>query len=95
MRLGFVIMALLAALVALYSFRFFGVLDGVWVNVDPGIRDVIVADPVGALAHAGALRNAPESFADSGVHEVDVQIFASREDVLERVRKFGHRQPRS
>jgi hypothetical protein len=50
-RLGFIIMALLAAMVALYSFRFFGVLDGVWVGIDPGIRDVIVADPVGALSH--------------------------------------------
>lgn len=51
MRLGFVTMALLAALVALYSFRFVGVLNGVWVGVDPGIREVIVADPVGALGH--------------------------------------------
>jgi hypothetical protein len=51
MRLGFITMAVLSALVALYSFRFFGVLDGVWVGVDPGIRDVIVADPVGALSH--------------------------------------------
>lgn len=52
MRLGVITMALLAALVALYSFRFFGVLDGAWVGVDLGIRDVIVADPVGALSHA-------------------------------------------
>jgi len=51
MRLGFVIMALLAALVALYSFRFFGVLDGVWVGVDSGIREVITGDPVGVLTH--------------------------------------------
>jgi hypothetical protein len=51
MRLGFLIMALLAALVGLYSFRFFGVLDGVWVGVDPGIRAVVEADPVGALSH--------------------------------------------
>ena len=51
MRLGFVIMVVLAALVALYSFRLFGVVDGSWVGVDPGIRDVILADPVGALSH--------------------------------------------
>jgi hypothetical protein len=51
MRLGFVIIAVLAALVALYSFRFFDVLDGVWVGVDPGIREVITRDPVGALTH--------------------------------------------
>jgi len=51
MRVGFVIMALLAALVALYSFRFLGVLGGVWAGVDPGIRAVIVADPFGALTH--------------------------------------------
>jgi hypothetical protein len=51
MRLGFITMALLATLVALYSFRFLGVLDGVWIGVDPGIRDVIMADPVEALSH--------------------------------------------
>jgi Predicted membrane protein (DUF2306) len=51
MRLGVITMALLPALVTLYSFRFFGVFDGVWVGVDPGMRDVIVADPVGALSH--------------------------------------------
>ncbi len=51
MRLGFVTMALLAALVALSSWRFLGVFDGVWVNVDPGIRQVVTAYPVGALCH--------------------------------------------
>jgi len=51
MRLGFVTMAVLAMLVALYSLRVFGVLDGVWVGVDPGIREVITRDPVGALTH--------------------------------------------
>jgi Predicted membrane protein (DUF2306) len=51
MRLGFITMALLAALVALYSFRCFGVLDGVWLGIDPGIREVVMADPVGALSH--------------------------------------------
>jgi hypothetical protein len=51
MRVGFVIMAVLAVLVALYSFRFLGVVDGVWAGVDPGIRAVIIADPIGALTH--------------------------------------------
>jgi len=51
MRVGFVIMAVLAALVALYSFRFLGVFDGVWFGVDPGIRAVIAADPIRALTH--------------------------------------------
>jgi hypothetical protein len=51
MRLCMIIIALLAALVALYSFRFFGVLNGVWFGVDPGIREVIAGDPVGALTH--------------------------------------------
>jgi hypothetical protein len=51
MRLGFITMTLLAVLVALYSFRFFGVLDGFWLGVDSGIGNVIKADPVGALIH--------------------------------------------
>jgi len=51
MRVGFVAMAILAALVALSSFRFLGVFDGVWLNVDPGIRQVVSANPVGALTH--------------------------------------------
>jgi hypothetical protein len=51
MRLGLITLALLAALVALYSFRFLGVLEGVWLGVDPGIRGVITAEPVVALTH--------------------------------------------
>ena len=47
-------MALRPALVALYSFRFFGVFDGVWVGVDPGMRDVIVGGSGrGTQPHAG------------------------------------------
>jgi hypothetical protein len=51
MRVGLSTMTLLAAAVALYSFRFFGVVDGVWLGIDPGIREVISVDPVGALGH--------------------------------------------
>jgi hypothetical protein len=51
MRFGFVTMALLAALVALFSLRFLGVFDGAWLNVDPGVREVVTVNPVGALTH--------------------------------------------
>ncbi len=50
-RYGAVAMALLAGLVALFSFRFFGVIYGVWVDVDPAIRGVVTAHPVEALTH--------------------------------------------
>jgi uncharacterized membrane protein len=51
MRLGLITMALLAAVVALFSFRLFGALDGVWLGVDPAIRNVAEANPVSALTH--------------------------------------------
>lgn len=44
-------MALLAAGVAVYSLRFYGVLADTWLGVDPGIRAVIARVPVQALAH--------------------------------------------
>jgi uncharacterized membrane protein len=50
-RLGFAIMGLLAASVAVYSLRFYGVLNGNWLGVDPGIREVIARAPIQALAH--------------------------------------------
>jgi hypothetical protein len=50
-RSAFVFMALLAAGVAIYSLRFYGVLADNWLDVDPGIRAVIVRAPVQALAH--------------------------------------------
>jgi len=43
--------AVLAAAVALYSLRFYGVLGDLWWDVDPGIRDVIGAVPVKSLVH--------------------------------------------
>ncbi len=51
LRFGVTVMALLAVLVALFSFRFFGVLDGIWVDVDPAIRRVVTAHPFEALTH--------------------------------------------
>lgn len=48
---GLAIMAVLATGVALFSFRFFGVLGGFWLDVDPGIRHVIEREPVEALTH--------------------------------------------
>jgi hypothetical protein len=48
---AFAIMAFLAASVALYSLRFYGVLTDSWLGVDPGIRAVIARVPVQALAH--------------------------------------------
>ena len=51
MRFGAATMALLAVLVALFSFRFVGVIEGVWIDVDPGIRGVVTAHPFEALTH--------------------------------------------
>lgn len=48
---AFAIMALLAASVALYSLRFYGVPAGHWLDVDAGIREVIARVPVQALTH--------------------------------------------
>jgi hypothetical protein len=48
-RSAFAIMALLAAGVALYSLRFYGVLADNWLGVDPGIRAVIARVPFQAL----------------------------------------------
>jgi uncharacterized membrane protein len=45
------IMALLAAAVALYSLRYYGVLADSWLDVDPKIRAVIAQVPVQALTH--------------------------------------------
>ncbi len=50
-RFGLVAMAVLATGVALFSFRFFGVLGHRWLDVDPGIRGVIEREPVQALTH--------------------------------------------
>jgi uncharacterized membrane protein len=48
---AFAIMALLAVSVALYSLRFYGVLAGNWLDIDPGIREVMARVPVQALTH--------------------------------------------
>lgn len=45
------IMTLLALSVALYSFRFYGVPAGHWLDVDAGIRGVIEHVPLQALTH--------------------------------------------
>src|SRR5450631_584465 len=50
-RSGLALMALLAASVALYSLRFYGVLSDNWLDVDPGIRAVIARVPIQALTH--------------------------------------------
>ena len=50
-RSALAIMALLAASVALYSLRLYGVLADNWLDVDPGIRAVIARVPIQALAH--------------------------------------------
>src|ERR1700736_6441870 len=50
-RSGFGIMAFLAAGVALYSLRYYGVLADSWLDVDPKIRAVIAQVPVQALTH--------------------------------------------
>ena len=44
-------MTVLAVLVAVGSFRFVGLVEGIWVGVDPGIRGVVTAHPVEALTH--------------------------------------------
>jgi uncharacterized membrane protein len=44
-------MAFLAAAVALYSLRYYGVLADSWLDVDPKIRAVIAQVPVQALTH--------------------------------------------
>jgi uncharacterized membrane protein len=50
-RSGLAIMAFLAAAVALYSLRYYGVLADSWLDVDPKIRAVIAQVPVQALTH--------------------------------------------
>ena len=50
-RLATATMALLAVVVALFSFRFVGAIKGMWIHVDPGIRAVVTAHPVEALTH--------------------------------------------
>jgi len=50
-RSGLAIMVLLAAGVALYSLRYFGVLVDSWLDVDPKIRAVIAQVPIQALTH--------------------------------------------
>ena len=45
------IMAILAAGVALYSLRYYGVIAGNWLDVDPKIRAVITQVPIQALMH--------------------------------------------
>ena len=51
MRSGLATMALLAVFVAVFSFRFVGAIEGIWIDVDPGIRGVVTAHPVEALTH--------------------------------------------
>ena len=66
MRFAAILMALLAVAVALFSFRFVAAVEGVWINVDPGIRGVVVAHPFEALTHGlvarVALRLGPFQF---------------------------------
>jgi Predicted membrane protein (DUF2306) len=50
-RLGFVFMAVTSVGVALWSERFFAVLNGLWPFIDPGIRSVVSAFPARALTH--------------------------------------------
>lgn len=50
-RFGLAVMALLSAAVALYSLRFYGVLVGTWLAVDPKIHAVIADVPIQALTH--------------------------------------------
>jgi hypothetical protein len=50
-RSGLAIMAFLAAGVALYSLRYYGVLVDSWLDVDPKIRAVITHVPIQALTH--------------------------------------------
>jgi hypothetical protein len=50
-RFGVTLMALMAVFVALYSLRYYGTLAGVWLAVDPRLRDVLTQVPVRALTH--------------------------------------------
>lgn len=50
-RLGFFFMAATSIGVALWSERFFAVLNGLWPFIDPGIRTVVSAFPARALTH--------------------------------------------
>jgi small basic protein len=50
-RLGLTAMAVLAAAVTLSSLRYYGVLDGAWLGIDPQIRAVITEVPAAALTH--------------------------------------------
>jgi Predicted membrane protein (DUF2306) len=50
-RSGLAILAFLAAGVALYSLRYYGVLVESWLDVDPKIRAVIAQVPIQALMH--------------------------------------------
>jgi hypothetical protein len=51
MRFGGATMGLLAAAVAIYSLRYYGVLVHTWLDVDSGLRAVIMQVPIQALAH--------------------------------------------
>src|ERR1700687_2015692 len=65
-RSGFGIMAFLAAGVALYSLRYYGVLADGWLDIDPKMRAVITQVPIQALTHMliapGALVLGPSQF---------------------------------
>jgi uncharacterized membrane protein len=50
-RFGLGFMVVTAAAVALWSERFFGVFNGIWLGIDPGIRAVVTGFPVRALTH--------------------------------------------
>jgi uncharacterized membrane protein len=50
-RSGRAIMAILAAAVALYSLRYYGVLAGSWLDVDPDVHAVVTHVPIQALTH--------------------------------------------
>jgi uncharacterized membrane protein len=50
-RSGLAIMAILAAGVALYSLRYYGVIVDSWLDVDPKIRAVVTHVPIQALTH--------------------------------------------
>jgi uncharacterized membrane protein len=50
-RTGTVLMAVGSIAVALYSFRFLGVLGGHWPGIDGGIRDLVEHFPFRALTH--------------------------------------------
>jgi len=50
-RASLMAMTVLAIASGIYSLRFIGILDNVWLGVDQGIRGVITAVPVPALTH--------------------------------------------